>query len=291
MGAIVTRIWVTGLGHMTDPERARCADAGAMETEQFQITPKQAEAYEERFVPALFAQWVDPVLQTAELRSADRVLDVATGTGVVARAAAEHVSERVAGVDLNPAMLDVARRTAPDLEWRQGDVASLPFDDESFDVVACQAALFFFPDPTAALREMRRVTRSGGRVVVQTFAALSAQPAYGPWVEMVARHAGPDAVRLLGTYWSEGDPEVLRQRCADAGLRVTELQDHVRPAYFPNVETMVLTEVNATPLRDRLDQRELDQILAESREVLGDFVQDGRLVVPLAGLVVRAERA
>jgi hypothetical protein len=54
---------------------------------------------------------------------------------------------------------------------------------------------------------------------------------------------------------------------------------------------MVLTEVNATPLRDRLDQRELDQILAESREVLGDFVQDGRLVVPLAGLVVRAERA
>jgi hypothetical protein len=74
-------------------------------------------------------------------------------------------------------------------------------------------------------------------------------------------------------------------------LRVTELQDHVRPAYFPNVETMVLTEVNATPLRDRLDQRELDQILAESREVLGDFVQDGRLVVPLAGLVVRAERA
>ncbi len=262
-----------------------------METEQFQITRDQAEAYEERFVPALFAQWVEPVLRAAALRPADRVLDVATGTGVVARAAAEHVSERVTGVDLNPAMLDVARRMAADLEWRQGDVASLPFDDESFDVVTCQAALFFVPDPTAALREMRRVTRPGGRVVVQSFAALAAQPAYGPWVEMVARHAGPDAVRLLGTYWSEGDPEVLRKRCADAGLGAVDVQEHVRPAYFPNVETMVLTEVNATPLRDRLGQQELDQILAESREVLGEFVKDGRLLVPLAGLVLRAEGA
>ena len=264
-----------------------------METEHFQITREQAEAYEERFVPALFAQWVEPVLRAAALRPTDCVLDVATGTGVVARAAAERVSDggSVTGVDLNPAMLDVARRMAPGIEWRQGDVASLPFDDESFDVVTCQAALFFLPDATAALREMRRVARSEGRVVVQTFAGLSAQPAYGPWVEMVARHAGPDAVRLLGTYWSEGDPAVMRTRCADAGLRIADLQEHVRPAYFPNVETMVLTEVNATPLRDRLDQQELDRILAESHEVLGEFVQDGGLVVPLAGFVLQAKRA
>ncbi|HEX6151856.1 methyltransferase domain-containing protein [Nocardioides sp.] len=262
-----------------------------MATEQFQISAEQAEAYEDRFVPALFRQWVEPVLEAAELGPGSRVLDVACGTGVVARAASEQVSPggRVTGVDLNPAMLAVAERVAPGIEWREGDVASLPFDADAFDVVTCQAAIFFFPDPAGALREMGRVTRSGGRVVVQSFAALSSQPAYGPWVELVARHAGPDAVRLLGTYWSEGDPDAMRARCADAGLRVIAVHEHVRPAYFPNIETMVLTEVNATPLRDRLDQAHLERILAESRDVLGEFVRDGRLVVPLAGFVLAAE--
>ena len=105
---------------------------------------------------------------------------------------------------------------------------------------------------------------------------------------MVARHAGPEAVELLGTYWTHGDADVMRARCADAGLRVAAVHEHECPAYFPNIETMVLTEVNATPLRDRVDQAVLDRILAESHEVLGQFVQEGRLVIPLAGYVLAA---
>jgi ubiquinone/menaquinone biosynthesis C-methylase UbiE len=257
-----------------------------MASETFQVSTDQAEAYEERFVPALFRQWVEPVLQAATVGPGDRVLDVACGTGVVARTAAERVAPdgRVTGVDLNPAMLAVARRVAPDIDWRQGDVAALPFPEREFDVVTCQAAIFFFPDPTAALSEMGRVTRPGGRVAVQAFSSL-------PWVDMVARYAGRDAVKLLGTYWTHGDPEMMSTRCADGGLRVTAVHQHTRPAYFPNIQTMVLTEVNATPLRDRLDQAVLDRILAESQEVLGQFVQDGRLVIPLAGYVLAASPA
>lgn len=261
-----------------------------MATEQFQISAEQAETYEERFVPALFQQWVEPVLEAAEPGPGDRLLDVACGTGVVARAAAGRVvpDGSVTGLDLNPAMLAVARRVAPQIDWREGDVAALPFAEDAFDVTTCQSAVFFFPDPTAALGEMARVTRRGGRVVVQSFSSLQAQPAYGPWVDMVSRHAGPDAIQLLGTYWSQGEPEVMRGRCADANLQVAAVDEHIRPAYFPNIETMVLTEVNATPLRDRLDQTELDRILAESHEVLGQFVRDGRLVIPLAGYVLTA---
>lgn len=261
-----------------------------MATEQFLIGVEQAEAYEERFVPALFRQWVEPVLRAAEAGPGDRLLDVACGTGVVARAAADRVAPNgtVTGVDLNQAMLAVARRVAPHIDWRHGDAAALPFGDDAFDVVTCQAAVFFFPDPTGALAEMARVTRPGGRVVVQSFSSLQAQPAYGPWVRMVARHAGPDAVKLLSTYWAHGDPEAMRGRCADARLRVAALHEHVRPAYFPSIETFVLTEVNATPLRDRLLQEDLDRILADSREVLGPFVRDGRLVIPLAGYVLAA---
>lgn len=278
------------MGQLTDPRTPPVAKSGPMATEQFLISTEQAETYEERFVPALFQQWVEPVLQAAEPGPGDRLLDVACGTGVVARAAAGRVipDGSVTGLDLNPAMLAVARRVSPQIDWRQGDVAALPFADGGFDVVTCQAAVFFFPDPTAALGEMARVTRTGGRVVVQAFSSLRAQPAYGPWVDMVSRHAGPDATELLGTYWSHGEPEMMRGRCADANLRVAAVHEHIRPAYFPNVETMVLTEVNATPLRDRLDQAELDQILGESHDVLGQFVRDGRLVIPLAGYVLTA---
>ena len=278
------------MGQLTDPAGGQWRQSGHMATEQFLIGAEQAEAYEERFVPALFRQWVEPVLQAAEAGSGDRLLDVACGTGVVARAAVDRVAPNgtVTGVDLNPAMLAVARRVAPEIEWRHGDVAALPFGDDAFDVVTCQAAVFFFPDPTAALAEMARVTRPGGRLVVQAFSSLPSQPAYGPWVSMVARHAGPDAVELLGTYWAHGDTEVMRGRCAEARLRVLTVHEHLRPAYFPDIDTFVLTEVNATPLRDRLTQADLDRILAESHQVLGPFVRDGRLVIPLAGYVLAA---
>jgi ubiquinone/menaquinone biosynthesis C-methylase UbiE len=278
------------MGQLTDPRRGPLAEPGRMATETFRIGAEQAEAYEERFVPALFRQWVEPVLRAAAVGPGDRVLDVACGTGVVARTAAERVAPNgtVAGVDLNPAMLAVARRIAPEIDWRVGDAAALPFGEDAFDVVTCQAAIFFFPDPTRALGEMARVARPGARVAVQAFSALSAQPAYGPWVDMVARFAGPEAVQLLGTYWAHGDLEVMRRRCADAGLRVTAVHEHTRPAYFPSIATMVLTEVNATPLGDRLDQATLDRVLAGSQEVLGQFVRDGQLVIPLAGYVLAA---
>lgn len=278
------------MGQLTDPAEDQWHQSGDMATEQFLIGAEQAEAYEERFVPALFRQWVEPVLQAAEVGPGDRLLDVACGTGVVARAAARRVAPNgtVTGVDLNQAMLAVAQRVAPEIDWRQGDVAALPFGADAFDVVTCQAGIFFFPDPTGALAEMARVTRPSGRVVVQSFSSLDAQPAYAPWVRMVARHAGPDAVRLLGTYWAHGEAEVMRVRCAEARLRVTALHEHLRPAHFPNVETFVLTEVNATPLRDRLLQADLDRILAESHQVLAPFIHDDRLVIPLAGYVLAA---
>lgn len=262
------------------------------ETDAFQVTTEQAEIYETRFVPALFAQWVDAVLEAAGVRAGQQVLDVGCGTGIVARRAAERVGAtgQVTGLDLNPAMLAVASRLRPDLTWQQGDAGAMPFGDDAFDVVTCQAAAMFFPDLTGALREMGRVTRPGGTVAVQVFDLREDQPAYGPWIEMVARHAGEDALRMLGTYWVHGDRDLMRARCASAGLRVTAVHDHQRPAYFPSVEAMVLTEVNATPLADRLSQAELDAIIADSYAVYESFRtgDEEQLTIPLAGYVVVA---
>lgn len=261
-------------------------------TETFQITLEQAELYEERFVPALFTHWVDAVLEAAGVRAGQDVLDVACGTGTVARGAAERVGAtgHVTGLDLNEAMLVVASRLRPDLTWRQGDVAALPFEDDSFDAVTCQSAAMFFPDLVGALREMGRVTRPGGRVAVQVFDRREDQPAYGPWIAMVARHAGEDALRMLGTYWMLGNRDLMRERCATVGLRVTAVHDYERPASFPSVEAMVRTEVNATPLADRLSPAELDAIIADSYPVYEPFRTEGeeRLTIPLTGYVLVA---
>ena len=258
--------------------------------ETFQITAEQAALYEERFVPAIFAHWVEPMLEAVALAPGQAVLDVACGTGILTRHAADRVGPagRAVGCDLNQAMLDVAARVRPDIEWRRGDAAALPFGDGSFDVVTCQSALFFLPDVTAALREMGRVTRPGGTVAVQVFSLVGDQPAYGPWIEMVGSHAGPDAMRMLGTYWSQGDIDLLTSRCTDAGLRVTAVHDLERPAYFPSVEAMVLTEVNATPLAERLSQQEVDQIVADSYPVFEPFGTDDGITLPLAGSIVVA---
>jgi ubiquinone/menaquinone biosynthesis C-methylase UbiE len=137
-------------------------------SESFQIPLEAAEVYESAFVPGFFAQWAPLLCDAAGVGPGDEVLDVACGTGIVARTAAERVvpSGRVVGVDLNEAMLAVARRVGPGIEWRQGDVSALPFLDAAFDRVLCQMALMFFPDRVGALREMARVAHPGATAAV-----------------------------------------------------------------------------------------------------------------------------
>ena len=127
-------------------------------TESFQIPIEAAELYESAFVPGFFAQWAPILCGAAGVTSGQAVLDVACGTGIVARTAADLVGGggSVVGLDLNEAMLTVAGRVRPDIEWRQGDSAALPFADRSFDVALCQMALMFFADRRRALQEMAR---------------------------------------------------------------------------------------------------------------------------------------
>ena len=133
-----------------------------------QLVASAAEVYEQFFVPALFAEWSAHVLAEASVQAGDNVLDVACGTGVLARAAADLVGRRgqVVGVDLNEGMLAVARAKAPQIRWHHGAAESLPFDDNSFDRVVSQFGLMFFADQQQALREMQRVVRENGRVAV-----------------------------------------------------------------------------------------------------------------------------
>ena len=138
-----------------------------------------AEAYEAMFVPALFAQWAPRVLDGVALSPGQRVLDVACGTGVLAREAARRVglSGAVSGLDPAPGMLAVARRSAEVVDWREGVAESLPYADGQFDAVVSQFGLMFFADRVQALREMRRVLRPAGRLAVAVWSGLETMPA------------------------------------------------------------------------------------------------------------------
>lgn len=107
-----------------------------------------ADVYEQFFVPALFRQWGEVMVDVAGIETRQRVLDVACGTGVLACAAAQRVGGggAVTGLDPNEDMLAVARRKSTTIEWLSGRAEALPFNDQSFDVVVSQFGLMFFDD-------------------------------------------------------------------------------------------------------------------------------------------------
>jgi SAM-dependent methyltransferase len=252
-----------------------------------------AEMYEAKFVPVFFADWAPHLVEFAGVAPGQAVLDVACGTGIVARtvAARQAGSGRVVGLDLNEAMLTVARRVRPDVTWRQGDVAALPFPDATFDVVLCQMALMFFPDRSRALREMRRVAAPGGTVAVLVPGRLDAQPAYAPFVEMAARHAGPEAASLLGAYFVCGDLAELTALVVSAGLAVTGTRSRLGRARFASVDEFVATEVESTPLVSRISPDVYERIRAGAREALRPFTGSaGEVEIPLEGHLVAARR-
>jgi len=263
-------------------------------TDTFQQMPLEvAEMYEASFVPSLFAGLADHLVEAASIAPGQRVLDVACGTGIVARVAADRAGEqgRVTGLDLNDAMLTVARRIRPDLDWRQGDAASLPFSDGSFDVVLCQSGLMFLPDVGGAVREMARVAADGGTVGAQVWSSLDRQSGIQPLAEGVARHAGRDSVDLISTYFRLGDRDRFTAHFAAAGLRVTSVRAIPVILRAPSIDAYVTTEVESTPLVSRISDDVYARIREDARTGLAPFCDPaGELALPLEAYLVVARK-
>jgi ubiquinone/menaquinone biosynthesis C-methylase UbiE len=260
-------------------------------TETFELSLDSAEAYESVFVPTLFEPWARMLVDAAGVVAGDRVLDVACGTGIVARVAADRVGAdgSVVGIDRNPAMLAIADRLRPDIEWREGDAAGLPFLARSFDVVFCQAALMFFADPKRALREMARAIKDDGTVAIQVWDRLEDQPGYLPFIDAATRSAGADATRLLGSYFSRGDVSELQRLLRSGGLWPNVITTESTTLRFGSVEAFAMTEMQSTPLGDRLTRDVVARIIEDAQEALRAFTSaDGALSIPIRGHVITA---
>ena len=218
----------------------------------WQLVEDSAEAYQRYLAPIFLEPSADRLLAHAGVRAGERVLDVACGTGCVARAAARRVGAggTVVGLDLNEGMLAVARRVsagAP-IEWREGDAASLPFPDGSFDVVTCQQALQFFPDRPQALREMRRVLAPGGRAALAVFRGLAQSPAYAPLADALGRHVAAEAAAVLRSIFPAWTRDEVRALVLGAGFRGVETRIEVGSIRYPSAEEFLRQEAACSPL-------------------------------------------
>lgn len=200
-----------------------------------------AEAYEAIFVPSLIGEWAPRVLEAAGVQPRDRVLDVACGTGVVARAALPVVGEagRVAGADANPGMLAVARARAPEVEWHLAPAERLPFGNHEFDVVACQFGLMFFTDRQRALREMLRVCRPGGRLGIAVWDEIEHTPGYAAELALLDRMAGSAAADALRAPFVLGSRDRLASLIAITPMRDVVITTRPGTARFQSIRVLV----------------------------------------------------
>ena len=249
-----------------------------------------AEIYERYMVPGIFGHWARELLDLADPRSGERVLDVACGTGVVARQAAERVGRtgRVVGLDYHAGMLAKARSLGLAgglaVEWREGDAQRLPLPDGGFDLVTCHQGLQFFPDRPAALREMRRVLAPGGRSAVATWQGLGRNPGHAALTAALARRAGAEVAALMQGAFSLDDAEELRQLLAEAGFERVEVLHRTRPSQFPSSRAFARIVLAASVLGRsgvQLDDGQVAAIADDVATELGPYATPDGVVFPM----------
>lgn len=260
-----------------------------------------AESYENLMVPGLFAPWASHLIQSANPQPGERILDVACGTGIVARQIARRVGSQgtVIGLDLDPEKITVARAAAEReglaIEWHTSPAERLPFSDGSFDLITCQFGLMFFSDRHAALMEMHRVLRTGGRVALSVWQSLEREPFYQTLDEVSRRYLGKSSVEEV---FSLGDSGELRRLLTDAGFKHVEIEPMSIMARFPKPQEFLTWESDVDPVEcpvlQHLDAEAQQAILAAVRQEmqapLHEVMQGDEVVMTSYAHIAHASR-
>lgn len=260
-----------------------------------------AQSYESYMVPALFAPWASHLVRSANPQHGERVLDLACGTGIVARYVAPRLGAKgaVTGLDLSPHMLAVARAAADGqgltVEWREGRAEQLPFPDRSFDLVLCQFALMFFADRPTALAESRRVLKDGGRLWLSVWQSLDRHPFYQTLNNVIQRRLGMSALQEI---FALGEADQLRTLLAGAGFQSVEIEPVSLTARFPDPSGFLAGEIDvdtaAVPSMQGLDDQARQAIIAaiseDMKTPLHEVTQDDLVVIEFHAYVAHARR-
>ena len=263
--------------------------------EQWQLTLKAAELYERYPARYILGPWAPSLADAARPAAGERVLDVACGTGVVARTAAKRVGPngRVVGLDLNPGMIAVARSLpaadgAP-VEWLERSALDLGLAEASFDLMLCQQGLQFFPDQAITLREMRRVLDSGGRL------ALSVWNSIGHYNSAVsaalAQFVSRDVAARFNASRKAYTAGELQRLATEAGFTAAEVSVGRIDIRLPRIDKFVLDHLSATPVAaaiDAVDAATREKIGAGVKQQLVRYADGDGIVYPEETYVLTA---
>jgi ubiquinone/menaquinone biosynthesis C-methylase UbiE len=252
------------------------------------------ENYERYFVPTIGKAFAESLLDAAALQKGGRVLDVACGTGIVTRLASERVGTEgaVAGLDMNPAMLAVARSVSPtSVEWHESSAESIPCPDGSFDAVLCSLGLQFIPDKPAALREMRRVLVDDGRVAIGTAGRIP--PVFEIFEQALSRHVSPEVAGFARQVFSLPEHRELQDLAESVGLRSVTVESRSLQIVLPPPKEFLWQYVTSTPLAGPLGKMDDDARTAFERDVTAaweSFVENGVLKLEIDVVLTTARK-
>jgi SAM-dependent methyltransferase len=220
---------------------------------------EMARMYERMMVPGVFMPWGRELVARVGVTSGQRALDVGCGTGAVSVTLSEAVgaSGSVEGIDLAPGMLARAQeRGLPNATFQVADATTLPFEDESFDVGVSQHAIQFVPDWRAAVGELHRTLRPGGRVGIACWTAGTDQTWFGPLIDVVNGLGWTDVAGALKMPFSM-DPDALGEAMASAGFRDVDVQRVERDVELP--ETFADETLQVPPYNTRFSTLSPDE--------------------------------
>ncbi|HET9847169.1 MAG TPA: class I SAM-dependent methyltransferase [Candidatus Dormibacteraeota bacterium] len=275
---------------MADPPVGACFSVGSI-----------AETYEDIYVPRIFGPWARLLADSAQLRPGEAVLDIATGPGSVARVAAERVGPtgRVVGADISEAMIGIARQKpelagAAPIEYLIGPAAPLPVVDASFDVVLCQQGLQFFPDAVAAVHEMRRALKPGGRVAAAVWQEIAMQPSFAAIDAALRECLSPDVARTYGAPFGVINADGLTALLAEAGFKDIRVEVRRLPLTLEGGVPQFLAALGASPIATtiaELDEPTRARFLTAAMRRLEPLVKDGEVRSEMVSNIVTGRRA
>lgn len=251
------------------------------------------EIYESRFVPLLFVPYARDIAARLHGLVTGSILEIAAGTGAVTRELADALPAEVSitATDLNQGMIDraVAVGTSRPVHWQQADALSLPFEDDSFDVVVCQFGVMFFQPRAHAFAQIHRVLRPGGRLLFNAWDSLALNDFARVVMDGVNVVCAADPVLFLErTPHGYHDPGTIRADLAAGGFTDLPAIDQVRyRSHAERADDIAIAFCHGTPLRPELERRGvLDEATAAATAAITAEFGDGPMDGGLSALVV-----
>ncbi|MEH0154047.1 methyltransferase domain-containing protein [Limibacter armeniacum] len=244
--------------------------------QMYQLEVESARFYEQNFVPAVFSSWAQKVINYLDLRPSEDFLDVACGTGIVARTAKCRQNKRVhiTGCDINKGMLQVAQEMEPNIEWVVGDAEKLPFESRTFDKIACQFALMFFSNKVKAINEMVRLKRNGGKVVISTWDILEANEGYYDFHRLLEEVGGKALGDILMAPFSLGKISNINLIMSESRVSSYRIENVREEVVFPSIKYWIDCDIHGSPIAEKITEPQYHQLLGLAEEQLEKYISE-----------------